>query len=77
LLQEAIENARAAGERFLLWRLHASLGQVYRALDRQPEAEVELSHARQLVVELADTLPDGELRENFLRRAHNRLRVSP
>jgi tetratricopeptide (TPR) repeat protein len=77
LLQEAIENAQAAGERFLLWRLHASLGRLYRAIDRQPEAEVEFSHACERVEELADTLPGGELRDNFLQRAYDIVRSSP
>jgi tetratricopeptide (TPR) repeat protein len=74
LLQEAIENAQVAGERFLLWRLHASLGKLFCATSRQTEAEREFSNARELDQELADTVPDGELRDNFLRRAHERLR---
>jgi tetratricopeptide (TPR) repeat protein len=76
LLRAAIENARATEERFLLWRLHASLARLYHAIDRQPEAEVELSHARELVEELADTVPDGELRDNYLRRARDRFSPS-
>ena len=77
LLRAAIENARATEERFLLWRLHASLGRLYRALGRQSEAEREFSTARELVEELADTVPTGELRDVFLQRAHERLRSSP
>jgi tetratricopeptide (TPR) repeat protein len=77
LLQNAIENARATGERFLLWRTHASLGRLYRATDRQPEAEVEFAKARKLVGELADTVPEGEMKDSFLRRADHRLGASP
>jgi tetratricopeptide (TPR) repeat protein len=77
LLQEAIENAQAAGERSLLWRLHTSMGRLYRAMDRQPESEVELSRARERVEELADTLPCGELRDNFLQRAYDIVSSSP
>jgi adenylate cyclase len=77
LLLTAIENAQATGERFLLWRLHASLGKLYCAIGQQSEAEKEFSNAYELIQELADTVPDGELRDNFLRRAHDRLRVSP
>jgi adenylate cyclase len=73
LLRAAIENARATGERFLLWRLHASLGRLYRALGRQSAAEQESLTARALVEELAGTLPDGDLRDSFFRRAHDRL----
>ncbi len=77
LLRAAIENARAMEERFLLWRLHASLGRLYRALVRQSEADNEFSTARELIQELADTVPTGEVRDNFLQRAHERLRSSP
>ena len=75
LLLAAIENAQATGERFLLWRLDASLGELYCALGRQPEAEREFSKARELIQELADTVPDGALRDQFFRRAHERLRT--
>ena len=71
LLQAAVENARATGERFLLWRLHESLGRLYHAVDRQPEAEAEFSTARELVSELADTVPEGGMRDHFLQRAHS------
>jgi len=75
LLLAAIENAQATGERFLLWRLHAILGQLHCTLGRQSEAERELLNARELIQELAETVPDGELRDNFSRRAHERLRT--
>jgi hypothetical protein len=45
-------------------------------MDRQPEAEMEFATARELVEELADTVPTGELRDNFLQRAHMTLRSS-
>jgi DNA-binding SARP family transcriptional activator len=76
LLQAAIENAQATGERFLLWRLHASLGRLYCAMNRQSEAEEEFSTARQLIDELADTVPDEAVKANFLQRAHNMLGCS-
>jgi adenylate cyclase len=74
LLLAAIENAHATGEQFLLWRLHACLGRLYHAMDRQSEAEKEFSNARQHIQDLADSVPNGELRANFLRRARERLR---
>ena len=77
LLQAAAENTEATGERFLLWRLHASLGRLYRTMDRPSEAEIEVATARELVAELADTVADADLRDNFLRRAHARLRSRP
>jgi tetratricopeptide (TPR) repeat protein len=77
LLQAAVENAQATGERFLLWRLHASLGRLYLAMDQQSEAGEAFASAHELIQELADTLPDGELRNSFLQRAHDRLSASP
>jgi adenylate cyclase len=77
LLRAAIENAQATGERFVLWRVHASLGRLYRATDRQAEAEEALATARGLIQELADTLPGGELRDNFLQRALGSLDAPP
>jgi adenylate cyclase len=73
LLQAAIENARATGERFLLWRLHASLGQLHDSAGRKPEADAEVRIARELVETLAGTVPPGEVRDNFVQRAHARL----
>jgi tetratricopeptide (TPR) repeat protein len=77
LLQAAIENTRATGERFLLWRLHASLGRLCRVTDRRSEAEQAFTTARALIQELAETVPAGELRNDFLQRARERLGSSP
>ncbi|MBN1642707.1 MAG: AAA family ATPase [Anaerolineae bacterium] len=77
LLQAAIENAQAPGERFLRWRLHASMGRLYRATNRGSEAKRAFATARQLVGELADTIPAQVLRERYLRRAHAMLAPSP
>ena len=76
LLQAAIENAREEREQFMLWRVHASLGRLYLALGRRSEAEKKFSTAFELVEELADTVPEGEMRNNFLRRANDRLKSS-
>jgi adenylate cyclase len=77
LLHAAVENARVTGEHFLLWRVHASLGWLYHTTDRQTQAEEAFSTARGLIQELADTLPDGELRDNFLQRAFGWLEAPP
>lgn len=74
LLQAAIENTQATGERFLNWRLHASMGRLYRASGQQLEAEKELAIAGELIQELAETLPNGKLRDDFLQRARERLK---
>jgi DNA-binding SARP family transcriptional activator/Tfp pilus assembly protein PilF len=77
LLQAAIENARSTGERFLLWRLHASLGRLCRATDRRSEAEKASATARARIQELAETVPAGKLRDGFLQRARESLGSSP
>ena len=69
LLRSAINHARATGERFLLWRLHASLGHLYHASCRQAAAEEEFSTARELVEELAGTLPNTELGDSLRQRS--------
>jgi tetratricopeptide (TPR) repeat protein len=69
LLRAAIENARTTGERFLLWRAQATLGRLYRATGRQAEAGEEFSTARALIEEIAVTIPDEALQDNFRRQA--------
>jgi len=76
LLQAAIENAREEREQFMLWRVYASLGRLCLALDRRSEAEKKFSAAFELIEELADTVPEGEMRDSFLRRANDRLKSS-
>ncbi|MFN2129448.1 MAG: BTAD domain-containing putative transcriptional regulator [Anaerolineae bacterium] len=73
LLLAAVDHAQAPSARFLLWRLHASLGRLYCVTDRQLDAETEFATARQLIQELADTIPAQELRDGFLRRAYGML----
>jgi DNA-binding SARP family transcriptional activator len=73
LLQAAIENTQETGERFLLWRLHASLGRLCRAADRRSEAEKASATARARIQELAETVPAGKLRDGFLQRARENL----
>jgi hypothetical protein len=41
----------------------------------QSEAEKEFSTARELIEELANTVPNGEARGNISQRAHDRLRL--
>ncbi|MBS3784377.1 MAG: tetratricopeptide repeat protein, partial [Anaerolineae bacterium] len=77
LLQAAIENAQATGERFLLWRLHAGLGRLCRATNRPSEAQKAFATARACIQELAGTVPAGELRNGFLQRALERVGSSP
>jgi DNA-binding SARP family transcriptional activator/Flp pilus assembly protein TadD len=76
LLHAALENAHAQNERFLLWRVHASLGQIHSASNRKKEAQEAFSSARELINELAATIPDQTLKDNFLQGAYKRLDLS-
>jgi hypothetical protein len=73
LLRAALVNAQATEERFLLWRIHAALGQLYQMTDRAEIAEGEMSAGRSLVEEMATTLPDEELAHDFRQRAFEAL----
>ncbi|MFL7810470.1 MAG: tetratricopeptide repeat protein, partial [Anaerolineae bacterium] len=77
LLQAAVENAQATGERTLLWPIHASLARLYKTTHHRAEAATESAAARRLILELADTIPAPRLREGFLRRAHGMLEPVP
>lgn len=65
------------GERAILWQLHMELGSAFRALGRREDAEQEFSSARTLIQQLADTLDDGALRDNFLNRALAKIPALP
>jgi DNA-binding NarL/FixJ family response regulator len=53
----------------MLWRLHADLGKASRAVGRRDAAEHEFSSARAIIHDLAESLPEGELRSHFLKQA--------
>jgi tetratricopeptide (TPR) repeat protein len=70
-LNTAMENAQALEERFLLWRIHVSLGKLLHTMNYQTKAHMAFSAAREIVDELADTLLEGALKESFLEGAHD------
>ncbi len=76
-LLAALPTALQHGDRPILWRLHADLGHVYRAMARRTDAEREFVAARATVQELAHSLPDGALRQNFLKQALLTLPAAP
>ena len=73
LLPVAIANAQATGERFLLWRLYASMGRLYSILGQWEAAENALATAETLITELAAIIPDETLKECFQQRAYSSL----
>jgi tetratricopeptide (TPR) repeat protein len=76
LLQTAARNAQALDERFLLWRVYASLGRLYREMNRPEEAQEHFSTACELIEELAMTISDGTLKDNYRQRAFDTVGVS-
>jgi len=74
LLEAAIDSAMTHRERFLLWRLQASLGKLYHATGRLAEAQRAYSVSDERIEELADTIQDNEysqLKDSFLQRARS------
>jgi DNA-binding CsgD family transcriptional regulator len=67
--QGAQTVAQKQGGRPILWRLHADLGNAYHAISRRADAEREFSSARTIVQDLAATLPQGDLRDHFVKQA--------
>ncbi len=76
LLHAAIENTEATGERFLLWRIYASLGRLYLTMGRQEAAEKEFSAAGVVIDELAATIPDETMKTKFCQGAYNLLTLN-
>jgi tetratricopeptide (TPR) repeat protein len=74
LLRAALDNARANEERFLLWRIHASLGRLYEATGHQAEASEEFIAASGIVEQLAASIDDDALKDNFLEGAKSSIR---
>jgi predicted ATPase/DNA-binding NarL/FixJ family response regulator len=69
VLEAAKQGALERQDRSVLWTVHRSLGRVYQTLRRAEEARREFVAARQLIEELAATIEDASLRDQFLRTA--------
>jgi DNA-binding CsgD family transcriptional regulator len=70
ILQAALATAQAQGTLRLLWPLHMALGKVFQAQARYEEAAHAWTHARRIVDEIAATVLDVAVRDNFVRRAN-------
>ncbi len=67
--ERAREIARTQGVRPMQWRMCIALGNLYQAQGRNTEADQAFATARTLIEELAATIADEPLRDNFLQRA--------
>jgi DNA-binding CsgD family transcriptional regulator len=68
-LADAASGALARHERPYLWRAHAARAGLLVAQGRPDEARSAAVTAQAVIEELAGTLPEGEERDGFLRRA--------
>ena len=68
-LQTALDLCQDRGVRMGVWRIQLALGELYRARADSGRAEEAFTAARIIIENLAVTIPDNELRENFRRRA--------
>jgi DNA-binding CsgD family transcriptional regulator len=68
-LEEARRGALERDARPILWIICRSLGRAYQLLRRDDHARQELATARQLIEELAATIDDTPLRDQFRRAA--------
>lgn len=68
-LEEARRGAIARNARPVLWTIHRTLGQAYQLLHRRDQARQERAAGRQLIEELAKTIDDVSLRDQFERVA--------
>jgi DNA-binding CsgD family transcriptional regulator len=75
--QGAQAVAQKQGQRPILWRLHADLGKAYRALSRRADAGREFSSAHMIIQDLATTLPEGALRDHFVKQAFAAIPTAP
>jgi DNA-binding CsgD family transcriptional regulator len=67
--EAAQEIAATQGVRPMQWRICIALGNLYQAQRRDAEAEQAFATARTLIEELAATIADEPLHDNFLRQA--------
>jgi len=75
--EAAREIATTQGVRPMQWRICIALGNLYQAQGRNTEAEQAFVTARTLIEELAATITDEPLRDNFLQRATAMLPHTP
>ncbi len=69
LLNAALKNSEGTGERFLEWRIHASLGRLFADTHRKKESQQEFLCASRIIKKLSASIPDKRLKESFLQGA--------
>jgi len=70
-LQAAIANAQKMEERFLLWRVHAILGQLHLSINNPDAAQEAFHTSRSIIKNIAATILDPVIKEKYLQGANN------
>ena len=68
-LNEVLELYRQQGVRTGLWRVHLTLGELFRAKAELARADAAFAQTRTIIEELTASLADDTLREAFRRQA--------
>jgi DNA-binding NarL/FixJ family response regulator len=77
-LREALDAAQEQAARSLVWRIEVSLARLYQVQRRRDQAQTMAAAAKARVAELASPLEDVTRRENFIRRAAEKMpRLAP
>jgi DNA-binding NarL/FixJ family response regulator len=69
LLQAAQATAQSQGAQPILWRICVALGKLYQGQARRAEAEEVFATARKIIEELASSVSEESMRDNFMSRA--------
>jgi predicted ATPase len=69
VLHSLLNLYQTRGIRMDLWRIHLARGKVYQAVGNLVGAETAFASARTIIEELASTVTDDTMRENFRRQA--------
>jgi DNA-binding CsgD family transcriptional regulator len=77
LLQGAQQTADEQGVLPLQWRIAATLGKLFQGQTRRGDAERSFERARKGIASLAERIPVGALRDNFVERASAMLPSAP
>jgi DNA-binding CsgD family transcriptional regulator len=72
VLIAAEEAASRQGALSLLWQIRLSLGSWYQSQALADQAIVQLDRARETVQRIAENIPEGSLREDFVRHSNSR-----
>ncbi len=75
-LLAALNTAQTKAIPRLVWRIHVALGNLYQSQQQHAQAAQSFASARTVVDEIAASVPDPELRDNFVQQANAKMAPS-